>query len=207
MDIEWLNYEPHMDRRQKKTRLAVEKALLELMQDKPVELISISELAQKADINRKTFYNNYDSVEDVVHGIDKKISAFIFDKLPKKITINNEIEIYHLLLDFSVSVEPHKELLCQITRNSSASTITEHLKEQILPYIEKSLSSYKIAPAVIPYINSYVVNGLSSIYYEWFNDDQLTAQQVALLGYNLTSSAIKLDNYRDIIQENHALTS
>lgn len=199
MDIDWLNYEPHMDRRQKKTRLAVEKALLELMQEKPTELISISELAEKADINRKTFYNNYDSIDDVIYGIDKKISSFIFDKLPKKITIHNEIEIYHLLLDFTVSIEPHKELLRQMTKNRSAATVTEHLKDQILPYIEKSLLNYNIDAAVIPYINTYIVNGLSSIYYEWFQDETLTAEQVALLGYNLTVSAIKLDNYRDIM--------
>lgn len=201
MEIEWLNYESQMDRRQKKTRLAIEKALLELLQTKSIDMISISELSEKADINRKTFYNNYNSVEEVAQGIDRKVAAFIFDKLPKKITISNEIEIYNLLLEFTTSIEPHKDLLKQMARNSNSITITEHLKDQILPYIEKSLSSYNIAPAVIPYINSYIVDGLSSIYYQWFNDNQLTAKQIALLGYNLTASAIKLDNYRDIINQ------
>lgn len=201
METDWSNYEPHMDRRQRKSRLAIEKALLELLQTKPIDMITVSELADKADINRKTFYNNYNSIEEVEQGIDRKITAFVFDKLPKKITIQNEIEIYKLLLEFSEAIEPHKELLKKMTGNRSSITVTEHLKDQILPYIEKSLSSYNIAKAVIPYINTYIIDSLSSIYYQWFNDDKLNAKQIALLAYNLTISAIRLDNYRDIVCE------
>ena len=201
METDWSNYEPHMDRRQRKSRLAIEKALLELLQTKPIDMITVSELADKADINRKTFYNNYNSIEEVEQGIDRKITAFVFDKLPKKITIQNEIEIYKLLLEFSEAIEPHKELLKKMTGNRNSITVTEHLKDQILPYIEKSLSSYNIAKAVIPYINAYIIDSLSSIYYQWFNDDKLNAKQIALLAYNLTISTIKLDNYRDIVCE------
>jgi hypothetical protein len=86
-----------------------------------------------------------------------------------------------------------------MARNRSATAITQRLKEQILPYIQKCLSGYRIAPAVIPYVTGYVVNGLFSIYSEWLSDSNLTAQQVALLCYNLTISAIRLDNYRDIL--------
>lgn len=201
MEIDWTNYDPHPDRRQRKSCIAIEKALLELMQTKPIDMISISELAEKADVNRKTFYNNYNSIEDVEQSIDRKITAFIFDTLPKKITINNEIEIYHLLLNFTLSIDPYKELLGKMAKNKGSITITEHLKDQILPYVEKSLENYNIAKAVIPYINTYIVDSLSSIYFQWFNDNNLNAQQVALLAYNLTTSAIKLDNYRDIVCE------
>ncbi|MBO5239184.1 MAG: TetR/AcrR family transcriptional regulator [Lachnospiraceae bacterium] len=201
MEIDWTNYDSHPDRRQRKSCIAIEKALLELMQTKPIDMISISELAEKADVNRKTFYNNYNSIEDVEQSIDRKITAFIFDTLPKKITINNEIEIYHLLLNFTLSIKPYKELLGKMAKNKGSITITEHLKDQILPYVEKSLENYNIAKAVIPYINTYIVDSLSSIYFQWFNDNNLNAQQVALLAYNLTTSAIKLDNYRDIVCE------
>lgn len=194
-------YDSNLERRQRKTHLAVENALLELLQEKPINSISISELSEKADINRKTFYNNYTSIDDVVEEINQHIFTHIFNFLPEKITIRNEIEIYHLLLDYTTAIEPHKKLLKQIFSMDDNLTIVQKFRETILPYIKKNLLSYRVDPAVIPYINSYIVNGLTSIFHEWFLDDSLTAGQVALLGYNLTISAIKLDNYKDIMSE------
>lgn len=190
--------DPSTDRRKKKTRAAIENALLELMQEKPVEDISICELAETADINRKTFYNNYASIEEVLEGINRKISLHIFNALPEKITINNEIEIYNLIIDFSKAIEPHKAILRQMAKISNNVSFIQYFRDQILPYVEHNLTSYHVDTAVIPYINNYLVNGLSSIFFEWFNDDRLDANQIAMLCYNLTISAIRLDNYKDI---------
>lgn len=191
-------FEPNIDRRKRKTRIAIENALLELMQKKPLDTISISELADAADINRKTFYNNYNSINDVIQGINQKLALHIFHALPDKITIHNEIEIYHLLLNFTTALEPHKDILRKITIAEKKIPFFEYFEEQILPYVENNLASYHVDAAVTPYINSYLVNGLSSILCTWINDTKLDAEQVAILCYNLIVSSIKLDNYKDI---------
>lgn len=190
--------EPNIDRRKRKTRIAIENALLELMQEKPINAISISELSEAADINRKTFYNNYNSIDEVIEGINQKLSMHIFSSLPDKITINNEIEIYHLLLNFTTALEPHKTILKKMTRDGRKLPFFDYFKDQILPYVEKNLASYHVDSSLTPYINSYLVNGLSTILFTWINETKLNAEQVALLCYNLTTSAIKLDNYKDI---------
>ena len=74
----------------------------------------------------------------------------------------------------------------------------EYFKDQILPYVERNLTSYHVDAALTPYINSYLVNGLYSILLTWINEEHLNAEQVALLGYNLITASIKLDNYKDI---------
>lgn len=190
--------ESNIDRRKRKTRTAIENALLDLMQYKPLNTITISELAEAADINRKTFYNNYNSIDDVIKGINEKLSLHIFNALPEKITINNEIEIYHLLLNFTTALEPQKKLLQKMTHASKNIPFFEYFKDQILPYVERNLTSYHVDAALTPYINSYLVNGLYSILLTWINEDKLNAEQVALLGYNLITASIKLDNYKDI---------
>lgn len=190
--------EPNIDRRKRKTRVAIENALLNLMQYKPLNTITISELADAADINRKTFYNNYSSIDDVIKGINEKLSLHIFDALPDKITIHNEIEIYHLLLNFTTALEPHKDILRKMTLASKDIPFFEYFKDQILPYVERNLTSYHVDAAVTPYINSYLVNGIYSILLTWINEEQLNAEQVALLCYNLIVASIKLDNYKDI---------
>ena len=40
-------------------------AILQLINDKPLSSISVSELCSKAGVSRMTFYRNYDSIEDI----------------------------------------------------------------------------------------------------------------------------------------------
>lgn len=187
------------DRRKRKTQCAVESALLELLREKTFESICISELAEKADINRKTFYNNYSSIEDVLHGIDRKISAYFQEKLPSHITIENEGEIFPILLEMAQNMEPYKELLYHITSNQGSILIMQRFQLILQPFIERSFESYNISPVLTTYINHYIVNGLSGLFFEWFQNDNLTSRQLATLAFNMTISSIHLENYNQIL--------
>ena len=55
-----------MDKRISKTRDAIIDAYLELIFEKKEQKITISELAQRANIARKTFYLHYESLEDIM---------------------------------------------------------------------------------------------------------------------------------------------
>lgn len=59
-----------MDRRIRKTKATIHKALLALLEHKDVSSIHINELCDIADVNRKTFYNHYDRVMDVLDEIE-----------------------------------------------------------------------------------------------------------------------------------------
>ena len=54
------------DRRVLRTKAALTKALFELLGEKEFDKISITELAQRADVDRKTFYLHYRSVEEIL---------------------------------------------------------------------------------------------------------------------------------------------
>ncbi|MCD8146392.1 MAG: TetR/AcrR family transcriptional regulator [Clostridiales bacterium] len=60
-----------LDRRQRKTRQAIQNALLSLMKEKPLSKITVSELAATADVNRKTFYNHYSNIQEVRDELDQ----------------------------------------------------------------------------------------------------------------------------------------
>ena len=61
-----------IDRRIVKTKRAITVALLQLLSEKPLEEITITELTLKADINRKTFYLHYTGIEDVANELITK---------------------------------------------------------------------------------------------------------------------------------------
>lgn len=67
-----------MDRRIVKTREAIRKAYLDLVIEKGSSRISISELARRANIDRKTFYLHYASLDDVLtEYVEKKFSEVV----------------------------------------------------------------------------------------------------------------------------------
>lgn len=198
---EILEYGLHAERRVRKTHIAIENALLELLKEKKLNQITISELAERANINRKTFYNNYSSIEEVFSSIENKLTSFIFDSLPRTITPETDADILNLLQRLASIAEPYKEILHQIALHNNILPFQQRMDEKILPYIEQNLTSHDIDKQLTPYINLYIVHGVFNIFTEWFsNKSDLTADQIAQLAYNLMISAMKKENYGNILK-------
>jgi len=73
-----------MDRRISKTKSALKSALAELMEDKDYKDISITDLCDKANVNRGTFYLHYKSISNFINEIEEELIA----KLSKLILIS-----------------------------------------------------------------------------------------------------------------------
>ena len=65
------------DRRIQKTKKGIRQAMLTLMQKKDISSIRIKELAEEADINRKTFYDHYSRIEDVLSEMDDDLLSMV----------------------------------------------------------------------------------------------------------------------------------
>lgn len=66
------------------TAIRFDKALLSLLDKKPFEYITISEICEKAEVNRSTFYLHYDNTSDllkeaIAHVLDNFASYFPMD--------------------------------------------------------------------------------------------------------------------------------
>ena len=62
------------DRRVIKTKKAIRNAFARLLSEKELGDITVSDIAEYADINRKTFYNYYAGVHEVVYEIEDEIA-------------------------------------------------------------------------------------------------------------------------------------
>ena len=63
-----------VDRRVKKTKRQLRQALMHLMTEKPSRSISVRELAERADINRGTFYIHYKDVSDLLQRLEDEMA-------------------------------------------------------------------------------------------------------------------------------------
>lgn len=58
--------ETKIDRRIKYTKMVLKQSLLDLLLEKPINKVSVTEICRKADINRNTFYKHYANPEDLL---------------------------------------------------------------------------------------------------------------------------------------------
>ena len=62
-----------MDLRERKTRRSIREAFLELLATKPLERITVKELAARAEISKATFYLHYHSVFDLSEALQREL--------------------------------------------------------------------------------------------------------------------------------------
>ena len=62
-----------MDRRKRKTRIAIQNACIQLLQEKEFDAITISDIAERADINRATFYLHFIDKHDMLDQFEQEI--------------------------------------------------------------------------------------------------------------------------------------
>lgn len=116
----------HHNQRIMLTKRLLKEALLELLQKKPIEKVSISELCAKADINRATFYRHYNLPQDIIEEIGRDMIQDIHRRLPipafRGDTRSYLVKICHYFHD-------HAEVICTLIRNNSDRSFTHLLTD------------------------------------------------------------------------------
>ena len=70
-----------MDLRVKKTKRAIRSAFYELIKEKPLEKITVTEIAARAEINKTTFYAHYETVYDLVDQLEQEAVSEVISQL------------------------------------------------------------------------------------------------------------------------------
>lgn len=85
-----------VDRRVRKTKKAIQDAYFRLLEKKKSEKITVAEITREADIDRKTFYLHYGSVEDVIREWTEATTRDILKRLTLKsfFTLKFDKEIF-----------------------------------------------------------------------------------------------------------------
>ena len=76
-----------------KTKKALREAVLQLLGDKTIDEISITELAEVAQINRKTFYNYYQHPYQILDELETELA----EEFVAAINASTAVAIYLLL--------------------------------------------------------------------------------------------------------------
>ncbi len=64
-----------MDRRITKSKRALRAALIDLMEERGLDAVSVNDLCARADLNRGTFYNHFRDKEDLLVALEDEVMA------------------------------------------------------------------------------------------------------------------------------------
>lgn len=158
------------DLRVVRTKKAIRQAFVGLMRIKPMDAITVSDVAAEALINRKTFYAHYSGMHEVISEMEDEIVAAFMqlnaDRRFEEITenpqgffqdvmqiINRDIDVYGRLL----TVNENFNLVHKIIRTIRRQICAVYGKET--PMDEQTLDM----------VVNFTLSGLLAVFTEWYN--------------------------------------
>ena len=181
---------PVVDRRIVRTKKVIREAFLSLLSELAFEDITISALAERAGINRKTFYLHYPSTRELYDEIRRE-EALRISRLPcwKKLS-ENSLEPYEVFLDLNRLMQEDRALYRALFSPVSANTTLEKIKEKILDSDEMKLVRSRRPD--IDYYMEYTVSGLFALYLRWLYDPKhISIEELARIATELTHHGLR----------------
>ena len=157
-----------------KTKKAIWDATLKLLSQKNIEEISITELAQTAQINRKTFYNYYQTIYQVVDDIENEtVEKFVSTIKANDWYDGNELDFHKIFFCITEAVRDNMEFfrpLLNISKTSSVIIkVEKNLKEKSITYFKQYLD---MDDNLLTISMDYVISGMFSVFHRWLQEGQ-----------------------------------
>lgn len=160
------------DRRVLRTKKNIRQAFLHLLSEKSLSQITVKELSNLADINRKTFYMYYSNIEDIFAELEDELVlklVYVFEKelFQKEMfnsysffenlnhTIQEDIDLYRIL--------NHSDLLPHLIQRAKNALIEVFFRKY-------NISADSDNERYILYAE-YAASGILSMYTKWFSRD------------------------------------
>lgn len=177
------------DRRVIKTRENIRKAFNELILKKNLESITITEIAECANINRKTFYLHYESVEDVFKEFKDELTHKVLDLIEE----DKYLDIERFFQGLNNIMLENMDLYKMIAKRTSYSFFLTDCKDILKNSINDSF--YKKSDMSIEVFNiysEYIASGIIGIYIDWLNSDsKLTVEELTEIAKDVVVSGWK----------------
>lgn len=169
----------------------INEALADLLTEKPLDKITVTDVVNRADINRGTFYAHYKDIPDVVDHLIQQTFSAIREAMIS--TVATDAKPEHTLLSTIQKLLEEDMSFYRKILNSSASAImqeqlvavvTEFMLENKDQFYPGSQEEYKIAIR-------FCAGGLSNLYRDWFSGKlSITLSELTDVAQNMISRII-----------------
>lgn len=151
-----------------RSRKLIKEALADLLQEKPLEKITVTDIVNRAEINRGTFYAHYRDVPDVVNHLIQQTFAALEEALMDQSRSVEDLP-YALLSQVQKILEEDLYFYRKIMTSEAASMMQEQLVSIMIEYMLAHKDEFNTGTEAQYELNiRFCAGGLSNLYHDWF---------------------------------------
>lgn len=164
-----------LDRRVVKTRRAIREAFRRKLEQGPLKAITVSGLASEADIDRKTFYLHFSSIDDLV---DAEVRELLEHLVAAALRSSGQpgvvIDLRRVLLAFRDLTEEDPVIYERLLNSVPMEAIIDMVQPAIFEELHGSEADDPERALAAEYLARYYLGGVFSVFLHWFKYDQDT---------------------------------
>lgn len=196
------------DPRSIRARKAFHEALKELLQEKPFNKITVTGISRRAGLSRHTFYNHYETKEDLLNSL---VDSILDDFFTNTSQIDNVFTPPasmggNIGKIFFQAWQDNAELVKILGTLDMDRLLLDRLKHLFEDLVHQSyeLSDVNANPELTRYIVSYSAHAVTAIWGQWLKDDMKYSPEVmGELLQNLADIGPRIeiiDRFQDVIR-------
>ena len=129
----------NLNRSSEKTKKLIKNTFAELIKEnKELNKITVSELVKRADINRGTFYNHYDSIYDVAEELEAEIINVLFENTTRLSSLD---DIFNYLDEVIVYLKKNEDMYRLLLASNEPQVFLRKLNHSILDKMYNAINN------------------------------------------------------------------
>lgn len=178
------------DRRTVRTKNHIREALVELLMEKNPSQITVKELSEKADINRKTFYTYFSNIDDILTDLNIILSDRLILIFQNFSFVEPSLDIFSLFRQLNDAISDDLFLYRRLNELGLLPGMTNRVKNAVIDiFMEQGHLSQSEHILHYTLYAEYAAAGILSMFTKWFSAES----DISL--YELTETAGKLTVY------------
>lgn len=155
--------------------LKTEKLILTTFEQMIIEMdydkITIRELAERAEINRKTFYAHFSCIEDMLDVLADRLAEKFMKNL-KETTFFSSVHSAPFIRALTETINQNFELYRKIIVANSYRFFSRNVKDIVKERLaaEPNILTERCTPAEFDFCIEFISSGIAKVYKMWFED-------------------------------------
>lgn len=182
-----------MDRRVVKTKKSIMDAYIGLLAKKEQGKITISDIAKKAGIDRKTFYLHYGTVDAVMQECCQNKVNEIIDIFKSKDYSKQDLPIMDLFAVINQTLESNVELSRYIITSKSCDYFFDLVKKLLVEVIIRDYRDFfKVPEPELKMYAEFYISGIIAVYIRWIKENMpMPVNELAELVTNAAVNGVR----------------
>ncbi len=153
-----------------RSRRMIREAYAQLLKEKPLKKITVTDIVNRADINRATFYAHYPDVRGVTEEIENEIIAKMLDVLKEFQFTSFFRNPAPLLLKLSRYLEEDADFYRILIKDNDSEIFMEKLKKIYTDYMlnNSDIPDEMRHSKMVELRVAYFAGGIVNLYKQWF---------------------------------------